>query len=711
MKIRLQIGVTAAFTTIAVVMLGVTVAFLYNSNRNLALQTARAEMESARQKSVDGLINVILPVGQVVATTADMITSFPGAISEPTGGSVMASQIKAIPQIYGLFFGFEDDGRFFQVIKIPDGLKTFGPRNAPIPKDSKIIYRTIDDALSGEKTDSYLYQSDWGTVTGKEESAATYDPRTRAWYEGAKDKDPIFVSPFYTFNSTNRPGVTFAKRVLNPDRSLMGVVGADLTLESVNKILGDIRIGEQGRVFMLDAQQRVLAYNGPYSGNENETLFKIDNRTISDPIVSRAIVSWTNNPDTFFEFIDETDGKKYLGSAAPIPEIFGVAPVLGLIVPEDEFVGDIKATTRNVLQIATAILVFTVILIAIISRILSRQINAVAEEAEKIGQFDLGGDFDTESHIYEVDALSKAVANMKLSLKSFGAYVPADVVKSIMSAGNPVEIGGEARELSIMFTDIEGFTAKTENYSPTDLALELSNYFAAMEQQITINGNGTIDKYIGDAIMAFWNAPTDDPDHVDHACKAALACRLAGRRLNSISQDSRLFPLYTRFGLHTDQVVVGNVGSKHRLQYTALGEAVNLASRIEGLNKIYGTRILVSEAIEKRASDKFLLRYVDRVVPLGTSVPIDIFELIGDRDDTTNALVDIAAQEIEIEAWNACMDLYHDQKWAEAHDAFKAHLEAATTPKLVEIYIERCRKFIDHPPEKNWDEVNHMTRK
>ncbi|KJE33625.1 hypothetical protein UF64_17965 [Thalassospira sp. HJ] len=711
MKIRLQIGVTAAFTTIAVVMLGVTVAFLYESNRNLALQTARAEMENARQKTVDGLINVILPVGQVVTTTADMINSFPGAISEPTGGSVMASQIKGLSQIYGLFFGFEDDGRFFQVVQIPEELKTFGPNNSPIPDQSRIIYRTIDYAMSGDKLDTYIYQSDWGTVTGKEYSEVTYDPRSRTWYEGAKQKDGVFVSPFYTFNSTNKPGVTFAKRVMNPDGSLMGVVGVDLTLDSVTKILGDIRIGDEGRVFMLGKENRVLAYNGPYGSNTNETFFKIGNREIKDPIVSRAITYWASNPDTFFEFVDETDGKKYLASAAAIPETFGVAPVLGLIVPENEFVGDIKATTQNVLKIATAILIFTIILIAIISRMLSRQINAVAAEAEKIGQFDLGGDFDMESHIYEVDALSKAVANMKLSLKSFGAYVPADLVKSIISNGNPVEIGGESRELSIMFTDIEGFTAKTENYSPTDLAHELSNYFAAMEQQITINGNGTIDKYIGDAIMAFWNAPTSDPDHVDHACKAALACRLAGRRLNSISQDSSLFPLYTRFGLHTDHVVVGNVGSENRLQYTALGEAVNLASRIEGLNKIYGTRILVSEAIANRASDNFLLRYVDRVVPLGTSLPIDIYELIGDRDDTTNALVDIAAQEIEIATWDACMDLYHDQKWAAAHDAFKAHLGAATTPKLVEIYIERCREFVDHPPEKNWDEVNHLTRK
>jgi adenylate cyclase len=342
---------------------------------------------------------------------------------------------------------------------------------------------------------------------------------------------------------------------------------------------------------------------------------------------------------------------------------------------------------------------------------MSRQLNLVAAEEEKIGRFDLGSNFEMTSHIYEVSALSSAIANMKVSLKSFGAYVPTDLVKSIVSNGNPVEIGGESRTLSIMFTDIEGFTAKTENYSPTDLARELSNYFAAMEHQITANGNGTIDKYIGDAIMAFWNAPSNDPDHVDHACRAALACRLAGRQLNSISQESRLFPLYTRFGLHTDRVVVGNVGSENRLQYTALGGAVNLASRIEGLNKFYGTRILVSDAIVRRASGNFLLRFVDRVMPVGTSSPLAIYELIGDRTDHSNRLCNIAEQLLEVAAWDACIALYHDQKWQEAHAAFSVHISNATTPKLVEIYIERCKAFMASPPPKDWDGINHLSSK
>lgn len=711
MKIKLQIGVTAAFTTIAVLMLGITVAFLYESNHKLALDTGRNKMTTARHNAVENLLNVIRPVGQIVDTTVDMIHSFPDAVSQPRGGAIMASLINGHSQIYGLFFGFEDDGRFFQVVQFPGDLKTFGPENSLIPDNSNIVYRTINYDYAGGKLDTYLYQSSWGNVTGQEHSVVTYDPRGRTWYKGARSQDEIFVSPFYTFNSTGKPGVTFAKRVVQPDGSLMGVVGADLTLDNVTRILNDIRIGSEGRVFMLGIENRVLAYSGPHGTNRDETFFKIGNGQINDPIVTDAITQWAGSPKAFFEFTNADDGKKYLVSAAPIPEIFGIAPVLGLIVPEDEFVGGIKEATQYILKIAAAIFILTTILIAIIARMLSRQLNLVAAEAEKIGQFDLGSDFEMTSHIYEVSALSSAITNTRNSLKSFGAYVPTDLVRSIVANGNPVEIGGEARDLSIMFTDIEGFTAKTENYSPTELARELSNYFAAMEHQITANGNGTIDKYIGDAIMAFWNAPSNDPDHVDHACRAALACRLAGRQLNSISQESRLFPLYTRFGLHTDRVVVGNVGSEHRLQYTALGGAVNLASRIEGLNKFYGTRILVSNAIVRQASGNFLLRFVDRVMPVGTSSPLAIYELIGDRTDHSNRLCNIAEQLLEVAAWDACIALYQDQKWAEAHAAFSVHIGNATTPKLVEIYIERCKAFMASPPPKDWDGINHLSSK
>ncbi|RCK07201.1 hypothetical protein TH5_04520 [Thalassospira xianhensis MCCC 1A02616] len=691
-------------------MIGITVAILYQSNHRLALETARSEMTAARENTVENLINVIIPVGQVVETTVDFIKAFPEAITEPRSGAVMASQIKPYSYIYGLFFGLEDQGQFYQVVQVPGGVAEFGPNQSPLPANTKIIYRTIDGPTN-DMIETFLYQSSWGTVTGRELINVEYDPRTRPWYEGARKQDEIFVSNFYIFNSTGKPGVTFAKRVSDADGKLLGVVGADLTMDKITNILNDIRIGNEGRVFLLDREDGVIAYSGTRDDATDLKFTEAGDRKIDDPIVERAITQWVKSRETFFDFTGTKDGRRYLASAAPIPELFGISPTLGFIVPEDEFVGVIKETTQNVLQIAAIIIVVTVILIVIMSRMLSRQLNAVALEAEKVGHFDLEGDFQMSSHIYEVSALANAVSNMKVSLKSFGSYVPVDLVKSIVASGHPVEIGGTSRELSIMFTDIEGFTGKTESYAPTILMLELSNYFAAMEKEITANGNGTIDKYIGDAIMAFWNAPTTDPDHTIHACRAALACRHAGRKLNSVSSRSELFPLRTRFGLHCDQVVVGNVGSESRIQYTALGAAVNLASRIEGLNKVYGTRILVSGTMTRKAGENFLFRFVDRVSPVGTTLPVDIFELLGEKDEANSDLSATKEQYDEVSRWNACMTLYRNRNWQESLEAFNALKTQASADKLVSIYMKRCRHFIKSPPPSDWDGVSHIETK
>jgi len=179
-KIRLQIGVTTAFTAIAVFMIGITVAILYQSNHRLALETARSEMTSARENTVENLINVIIPVGQVVETTVDFIKTFPEAITEPRSGAVMASQIKPYSYIYGLFFGLEDQGQFYQVVQVPVGVAEFGPNKSPLPANTKIIYRTIDGPTN-DMIETFLYQSSWGTVTGREKINVEYDPRTRPW--------------------------------------------------------------------------------------------------------------------------------------------------------------------------------------------------------------------------------------------------------------------------------------------------------------------------------------------------------------------------------------------------------------------------------------------------------------------------------------------------------------------------------------------------
>lgn len=298
---------------------------------------------------------------------------------------------------------------------------------------------------------------------------------------------------------------------------------------------------------------------------------------------------------------------------------------------------------------------------------------------------------------------------MKAGLSSFGAYVPKELVRSIVSKAERIGVGGATREVTLMFADLQGFTSQTERLEPAVLMPALSEYFEVMEKEISAHA-GTVDKYIGDAIMALWNAPLVDADHPIHACQAALACLRAEKYLNSEQGTSPLRPLHTRIGLHTGTVVVGNVGSQSRLQYTALGAAVNFASRLESLNKIYGTRILVSEAVANRAKSEFLLREIDVVVPFGTSTPSRIYELVCEKEGTDGAIVSDAKKD-EITSWMTCYSLYKSGAWRDALAAFEKHKEIETNRVLVNTFIDRCTSFVAQPPASDWDGVFRFEKK
>jgi adenylate cyclase len=248
-------------------------------------------------------------------------------------------------------------------------------------------------------------------------------------------------------------------------------------------------------------------------------------------------------------------------------------------------------------------------------------------EIDQIKRFDVQGEGKlVRSSIREVDDLGRSVSTMRAVVQTFSSFVPKRLVQQLVESGIALRLGGSRREVSILFTDIAGFTNISEHADPEKLMLYTSRYLAALTEVI-MTYNGTVDKFVGDAVMAIWNAPTEDPDHLEHACSAALACRAASHSL--VQEFEREgWPAYrTRFGLHTGEAIVGNVGSSDRMSYTVLGATVNLAARLEALNKDYGTEILVSEAVRERVADRFVFSLVDTVRPKGFEAAVRVYEL------------------------------------------------------------------------------------
>ena len=216
----------------------------------------------------------------------------------------------------------------------------------------------------------------------------------------------------------------------------------------------------------------------------------------------------------------------------------------------------------------------------------------------------------------------------KTALRGLGKYAPLDLVRELYARNHEPALGGELRELSILFSDLEGFTSLSERLPPDELARALGLYLEAMTGAIRSCG-GTIDKFIGDSVMALWNAPTRRPDHARLACQAILACREAAAALYRSAAWSGLPPLHTRFGVHRDVVMVGHFGSPERISYTALGDGVNLASRLEGLCKQYGVDAIVSQAVVDAAGPDFAFRRLDQVAVRGRREAVVVYELVG----------------------------------------------------------------------------------
>jgi adenylate cyclase len=315
-----------------------------------------------------------------------------------------------------------------------------------------------------------------------------------------------------------------------------------------------------------------------------------------------------------------------------VPSDSPVGINIAVVAPLDEFFGEIEAARLDLIKIALLFVAAILPFAFLFGWMLSDSLRKLAAETDRIQRFELDQTPGrVRSIIREIDDLGRSVATMRTVVRTFSSFVPRRLVQQLVETGDALRLGGTRREVTVMFTDIAGFTEITENADPQKVMVQTSRYLAALSEVVMAN-RGTVDKFVGDAIMAIWNAPSDDADHVAHACAAALACRQANRRLNE-EFEREGWPAYeTRFGIHTGEAVVGNIGSADRMNYTVLGATVNLAARLEPLNKEYGTGILVSEAVEQRVRDRFAFRFVDTVRPKGFDEPVAVFELVGERE-------------------------------------------------------------------------------
>ncbi len=282
----------------------------------------------------------------------------------------------------------------------------------------------------------------------------------------------------------------------------------------------------------------------------------------------------------------------------------------------------------------------------------------------------------------------------------FGKYVSPVVIDNLIKNPDMINLGGEKRNITIFFSDIRGFTSISEKLEPESLVHLINEYLTEMTS-IIIKDDGLVDKYMGDAIMAFWGAPLDQPDHPKMACSSSLEMLDKLEELKEKWKKEGLPSFDIRIGINSGEAIVGNMGSSSRFDYTAMGDNVNLASRMEGLNKIYGTNIIITENTYQKVKDKFESRRLDSVRVKGKKKPIFIFELISEKNKISKNQNDF------IKFYENGLKLYFERKWEKAIKSFEDAIKIIDD-KASKIFIARCKDFIKNPPSKDWDGVYEL---
>jgi adenylate cyclase len=289
--------------------------------------------------------------------------------------------------------------------------------------------------------------------------------------------------------------------------------------------------------------------------------------------------------------------------------------------------------------------------------------------------------------------------------KALSTYVSKEVVAELVANPSLLHLGGSKRQMSAIFTDIQGFSTISEQLDPEQLVQLLNRYLTEMSD-IIMENMGTIDKYEGDAIIAFFGAPVYREDHAALACRSAVGMKKAELGLNRVIAAERLspVPIYTRIGINTGEMVVGNMGTFNKMTYTIMGNAVNLAARLEGVNKQYHTRgILISEYTKREIGDEFICRSLDRVRVVGINTPLRLYELLGLRSD--------AAEPAALAAWEEALALYEKREFPAAEAIFTSIAVRDDTDGAARLYTDRCREYAASPPPPDWDGVNNLTQK
>lgn len=684
------VRIVTAFVALLVVTVLTIVTYNYYQNKNLVLESADDLMNQITLNVMEKTANFLLPASMVVEVSSRLAKT--GVLSAADHRQVelyTAGVLKSFPQMCMLFLG-DEQGNYLRSWQQPDGnIETrLIQRQASPPSD---VIKYCDPECKVHRTEV--------------SRDIKYDPRNRPWYLGAKAAKRGFWTDLYILFRNKKPAVTAAYPLTDNQGKLLGVWGTDIELDEMSNFLKNLKIGKNGVAFIVNAKNEVVAYPDAsrIAKEDNGKLRPVRVEELEIDSITAAFQEYVKTGR--HKSVVESQGKRYLASFREFPKSFAAPWKVAVVVPEDDFVGAAKEIIRDTVLICLVILLISVVLAILLARAISKPIKLLTEETRKISDFHLEDTPAIKSRIKEIQLMGQAVAGMRTGLRAFRRYVPAELVRQLIQTGEGANLGGHKRDMTVFFSDIAGFTTIAEKLGPEELMLHLSEYFEELTR-ILSEQRGTVDKYIGDGIMAFWGAPLPDANHASRACQAALLCQTRLKVLNQKWAEAGKTVFPTRIGISTGETVVGNVGSSERINYTVMGDNVNLASRLEGVTRLYDTQILVSQATYNQASDEFWFRPVDLIAVKGKTAETTVYELVSKKEGGAADAVGELCRE-----FTRGVRAYLRRDWVMGVEIFGRLRQKFPDDVPVELYFNRCRKYLQKPPGPDWKGVTYLKYK
>ena len=685
-SIRISILETFALLLILTVVSISAVFYLGSSRIMVDLYSLLARVQA--EKLIERTVAFVESPGRLTRMTAAAFEDTPIVGRHEKIWDYLWKQLILMPQVASYYLA-DPQGSFIQARRTPE-LAT------------RLIDRTTDQVI-----DLWHFRNiDYGVIRSEIEPA-DYDPRTRPWYRATRPEAGIHWSEVYRFQSTHELGITGSCPILDRKGSIQAVVGVDITLDSLAEFVASQRLVKDGKIFIMnDAGEVITAESWPTDEASGQSRARL-------PQLKDLKIPWFE--DAYRQHLasgaeilsSSTGGRTYLGFFFRFPASFDKKWIIAAVIPEAEVVGPTRKIIYQALLITALITLVCLLLVYAAAGWITRPVKRLVQEAGKIKDFRLEEVVGVKSNLTEIRSLSDAFISMRGGLASFRRYVPAELVRQLIATGREAKLGGEKVLLAVMFTDIVGFTSLAESLTAEELMLQLSAYLDRMTRIIE-REQGTVDKYIGDGIMAFWGAPLEVGNPALLACRAALGCSKAEADLNRQWQDEEKPAMPTCFGIHFGETIVGNVGSSRRMNYSIFGDNVNLASRLEGINRIYGTKIIVSQSVYEAVDKQMICRPLDIVAVKGKKKSIPIYELLAANDEEgAEALASFCARFTE------GIDEYRGHEWERALAVFERLQEESPNDHPVKLYVKRCRDIIDGsvtvPPD--WDGVVILNEK